>query len=460
MTDTAQISNEFVGMVNESIRYAVAGDLEKSYQKILDADALVSINSLKYLWNIDQIENIIVDHCSRLASSFMDEGSDQRAMDLLTWQKQIFPEDFYLSYNFGRLASRRGDLIGSITHYENALGFSSSGNIPSAHLNVLVRSLAAAYQQSGDSNYAISFLRSMLTEYFWSADEKETLDDLVAYFEGENAEIQIRSGVDHAEETALQLVDQANRLDEAGDFSSAQPLYEKAIRLAPNNVEVLFNYGVACGQQAEKELLTKACQLYLEAVRLDPEYRNAHANLATLLFNESDFDGAAQHAQRAIDLGMDNYMLFLVLGFSCVKLDELSKARKAFNEALRFADDEGIRKINEILIQLPDDDATQPFKVEQGMTAQSEMNPTRTRIEPVKMFDADTFSRVGHQLAEAMGKTYVDALFGTFQDGAFELHFSCHDGDYKALIPDDPTMLIKIFKKGDGDSEVFTIERT
>jgi tetratricopeptide (TPR) repeat protein len=461
MANPNDLVQQFVDLINNSITCANNHDFSGSCRKIREADQFVTAHSLQHLWHHDQIQEFVCDHCSRLATTLTDEGSDSAALELLTWQKRIYPDDFYVEYNMGRLASRRGDLIGTIAHYETAMEMDSSADVPLAHLSILVQSLAVAYQRAGELRQAISFLNSEIKKHAWAAKEKRTLEDVLAYLKGSNPDVHLVGGQEQAANTARQLADQANSFDEAGDFSKAQPLYEKAVHLAPNDPDILYNYGVACAQQSDKAWHSKARQLYLEAVRIDPQYRDAHANLAPLLLMDDDFDGAAKHARIAIELGMEEYALYVVLGQACANLGDFEEARAAFRKALTLAEPSYRHKIEEILSHLPAaGDSSQPAQAVQGAQVSSGASATRAGVEPINVINADTYPRLGKQLAEAMGKRFVEAGFGLRSSEVWEIRFTCQDGDYKAILPDDPTKKIKIFLLKEGrEIEVFTIDR-
>jgi Flp pilus assembly protein TadD len=318
-----------------------------------------------------------------------------------------------------------------------------------------------AYQRAGDTRQAISFLSSEIEKHTWAVKEKQTLEELLAYLKGTSPDVQIIGGREQAVNTARELTDQANKFDESGSFSKAQPLYEKALRLAPNDPDVLYNYGVACSGHSGQDLHTKARQLYLKVVQIDPQYRNAHANLAPLLLSENDCEGAVKHAQIAIELGMEVYALFVVLGHACTDLGEFEEARAAFTKALELAAPGDRHQIEEVLSNLPAaEDINKPFPAAQGARVSSGAAADRASLEPIRQINADTFPRLSKQFAEAMGKRFVRSGYGLQSLGKWEIYFTCQDGDYKANIPDDPAENIKIFLRQEGrEIEVFTIER-
>jgi class 3 adenylate cyclase len=79
--------------------------------------------------------------------------------------------------------------------------------------------------------------------------------------------------------------------------------YEQALRLRPDYPEAHFNYAIMLTEQGE---LDGADSHYREALRLRPDYPEAHNNYASLLRIRGDLDGADAHYREALRLRPDH----------------------------------------------------------------------------------------------------------------------------------------------------------
>jgi Tfp pilus assembly protein PilF len=69
--------------------------------------------------------------------------------------------------------------------------------------------------------------------------------------------------------------DQANKLLGEGKAAAAEPYYRRAANLAPDNAELLNNFGAALGQQGK---LHAAIEQFERALQLKPDYVDAKRN--------------------------------------------------------------------------------------------------------------------------------------------------------------------------------------
>ena len=112
--------------------------------------------------------------------------------------------------------------------------------------------------------------------------------------------------------------------------------YEQALRLRPDYPEAHYNYAILLTERGE---LDGADMHYREALRLRPDYPEAHNNYASLLKNGGDLDGADVLYQESLRLRPDqpeahnNYANLLALR------DDLEGAEAHYQEALRLRPD-------------------------------------------------------------------------------------------------------------------------
>ena len=110
-------------------------------------------------------------------------------------------------------------------------------------------------------------------------------------------------------EDASLLVQQGNAAMSSGDFQSAIGLYERAIEKVDNQPE-LYLYLANAHQAAENA--SSAEQAYRQALRIDPNFAQAHAGLGRLYFEIGREGPAFQSFDRAVSLGDEASIKFLL----------------------------------------------------------------------------------------------------------------------------------------------------
>ena len=165
-------------------------------------------------------------------------------------------------------------------------------------------------------------------------------DELLASFDGnaekaiKSLEMSIRSleGIGKKKELAenkfmLALIyDYDERLDEA------EKEYRGAIRINPDFAEAHHNLGILLYnlkrfEEAEKE--------YREAIRINPDFAEAHNNLGNLLDNLKQFEEAEREYREAIRINPDFTETHNNLGVLFANLKQFEEAEKEFREAAR-----------------------------------------------------------------------------------------------------------------------------
>jgi tetratricopeptide (TPR) repeat protein len=98
------------------------------------------------------------------------------------------------------------------------------------------------------------------------------------------------------------LCDEAATASRKGDFSGARALYEKALKLAPENVEILNNLGVVYLAEKKRE---KALSLFRRAILLKQDYVDPYYNMACLYAQKNDIDQSLWYLKIAISMDRD-----------------------------------------------------------------------------------------------------------------------------------------------------------
>jgi tetratricopeptide (TPR) repeat protein len=80
----------------------------------------------------------------------------------------------------------------------------------------------------------------------------------------------------------------------------------------------------------------EAAAFYRAAIALDPDFVEAHVDLAGVLWRLEDFDGALHHAQRAVQLAPDHPYAVRILGTALLGLSRLAEAEVQLRRALEM----------------------------------------------------------------------------------------------------------------------------
>jgi tetratricopeptide (TPR) repeat protein len=116
-----------------------------------------------------------------------------------------------------------------------------------------------------------------------------------------------------------------------GQANEAMEQFEEAVRLAPNYADAHVNFGVALLDQGR---IDEAISQFQEAVRLKSENANAHVNLGSALLKKARLDEAITEFQKAINVKPDDadaqLMLAKVLALK-QKFDSLASNPGAMN---------------------------------------------------------------------------------------------------------------------------------
>ncbi|MCS7060554.1 MAG: tetratricopeptide repeat protein [Anaerolineae bacterium] len=142
---------------------------------------------------------------------------------------------------------------------------------------------------------------------------------------------------------------------EAKQFEAALQQAQALVTDDPNNAEAHYLLGNAHNQLASaatdettrRNHLTKAVDAYLTAIRLDPQHDAAHTNLATVYYQNGQFEQAQEYVQKALQLKPDDAISHYMLGAILLQRDPqkypdaLDTAQKQFEAAIRYKPDLG-----------------------------------------------------------------------------------------------------------------------
>jgi tetratricopeptide (TPR) repeat protein len=88
--------------------------------------------------------------------------------------------------------------------------------------------------------------------------------------------------------------------EQKNDKVMADQMYQKVAAIDPRNAAILFfNTGVKSWNENRPK---EAVLAYRKAVEIDPNYAQAHRELARALMAQQDFNGALQHFQEYLKI--------------------------------------------------------------------------------------------------------------------------------------------------------------
>jgi tetratricopeptide (TPR) repeat protein len=124
-----------------------------------------------------------------------------------------------------------------------------------------------------------------------------------------------------------------NAFAQRGDWDNAISSYRHALQVTPDQVDILNNLGFAL---AAKKQFADAIACFEAALRLNPDSASAHNNLATVFFIQKSFDKAVQHFREALRITPDDPRIYVNLGDALVRQGQTAEAGKSYQEALRL----------------------------------------------------------------------------------------------------------------------------
>jgi protein O-mannosyl-transferase len=129
----------------------------------------------------------------------------------------------------------------------------------------------------------------------------------------------------------------------AGRLGDARENLFASLRFKPNRADAYNNLGLIAAEEgklgpvtAQAVKLEEAIFYYDQALRLNPEYTQAHGNLAVALFQQGRFEEAIIHFTHVIEREPGNGEAHFKLGFSLLLTGEPAKASPHFEQALRL----------------------------------------------------------------------------------------------------------------------------
>jgi len=181
------------------------------------------------------------------------------------------------------------------------------------------------------------------------AAEKGNLDEAVRQYEKvleldpKNARAHLNLGIVYGRQNNLIAEPPKDIVDLAGYHLEQLPKkslwkkeiseYNEALRIDPNFAEAHFNLGVA---YQEKGKLKEAIAEYEKALQIYPKYLEAHNNLGILYFRRGMLDQALAEYQRTIEIKPDYAKGYYNIGSVYREKNKIDEAITSFQKALEI----------------------------------------------------------------------------------------------------------------------------
>ncbi len=123
---------------------------------------------------------------------------------------------------------------------------------------------------------------------------------------------------------------------EAQNFGTAVEYFEKALGVYPNEELVWFNYGYAMEQLGRPD---EAMAKYLQAIRVEPIFIEAHHNVALLYMTKKEFPTAIDHLEEILQTYPDHVSTNLHLAKIYMQTGQDALARRYLQIVLRGSPD-------------------------------------------------------------------------------------------------------------------------
>jgi len=121
-----------------------------------------------------------------------------------------------------------------------------------------------------------------------------------------------------------------------GRIDEAIAQYSQALRINPDFPEAHYNLGHALAGQGK---IDEAIAQYSQALRIEPDFTEAHINLGVALARQGRFDEAMAHYSQALRINPDSPAVHNNLGLALAGQGRIDEAIAQYSEALRINPD-------------------------------------------------------------------------------------------------------------------------
>jgi serine/threonine-protein kinase len=247
----------------------------------------------------------------------------REALRLKERLKEGYPE---AHTNLGAALAKKGDLDGAIKEYRKALALNE--NFPDAHNN-----LGLALYEKGDLDGAITEYRKALG---LNKDYPEPHCNLGMALrrkgDQEGAIKEYREALRLRKDFAIAHYNLGIALQEKGDAAGAIQEYREALLLKKDIPEAHVNLGLMLGRKGDRE---GEIQEYRKALALKNDLPQAHYNLGVALFETGQFDEGIDHCTKAVAIDPRNAKALCTLGTLLSLKGRLEEAVSRYRQTLK-----------------------------------------------------------------------------------------------------------------------------
>ncbi len=118
-----------------------------------------------------------------------------------------------------------------------------------------------------------------------------------------------------------------------GRAAEAEEIYRRAYRIKPDDFRILANLGVALHEQDQFDEASEFCR---RAIQFNPNAFDAHMNLGVNLSDQGKFDEATVWLERAHQLRPDSADIYLNLGMNLLRQGRIDEAIDQYEQGLRL----------------------------------------------------------------------------------------------------------------------------
>ncbi|MFO7889557.1 MAG: tetratricopeptide repeat protein [bacterium] len=285
-----------------------------------------------------QIQNWFV-----LADIYRQNGDTLKSIDTYQSMKKIFPEDMQVRIELGRVYLDNNDNQAAFTEFseiqekdpENTSGWLWQGInlIQMDSLDAAVEDLQKALELSPDNplgNYYLGVL------YIQKDRPGESIPHL-------------KKALMFNPDWIPALLSLANSYESIKQYSIADSLYQRILKIDPNNATVLNNYGYSLSIRGIN--LDKALSMAKRAVKMDPENGSFLDTIGWILYKKGNYQEALEYLQKAFLKREDSAEVADHLGDVYKRLGMEEKARMSWEKALELEPNNSTikSKLNQIM---------------------------------------------------------------------------------------------------------------
>lgn len=269
-------------------------------------------------------DNYIVDN--NLGAALTGQGRLDEGLRYLEEARRIRPDHAPTLSNLGVALQGKGRVQEAINLYREAVKFKPT------HVEAWFN-LGNALEKTGDLDGAIAAFREAAQ---LQPDDPAIAGRLQAAVAAKQRPASAPQGYAGAAGDALADYQQGNALRDQGRLDDATAAYRAAIRLDPNFAEAHNNLGSVLGRQGRSD---EAILELSKALELDPKLAAAHNNLAILFATRGQTENAAGQFAEVLRLDPRDAGAHFNLGLLLARQGKLEEAIAHYEEALKIQPD-------------------------------------------------------------------------------------------------------------------------